>query len=169
MKNSVNVGIDFLLIALACFAFLDTITKQILLTVPVLMVIWIRFVVQALLTSVFMLPRTGRRVLETRKPYAQLIRGALLIIRPGGNAFGWGVVFSLMLVAANTIFQLLTSKITLTEKSTTTHFYSVWIGALLSTLQLIWGWVPITDAELWMRLILIGAAGAIGHFPDAFQ
>jgi drug/metabolite transporter (DMT)-like permease len=223
MKNSLNAGIGFLLIALACFAFLDTITKQILLTVPVLMVIWVRFVVQALLTSVFMLPRTGRRVLETRKPYAQLIRGALLltctllaclslqfmpvgefaaismtaplcvtllaprllgehvsnsrialvfggllggllIIRPGGNAFGWGVVFSLMLVAANTIFQLLTSKITVTEKSTTTHFYSVWVGALLSTLLLIWGWVPIIDIELWARLILIGAVGALGHF-----
>jgi drug/metabolite transporter (DMT)-like permease len=223
MKNSLNAGIGFLLIALACFAFLDTITKQVLLSVPILMVIWVRFVVQALLTSVFMLPRTGRSVLETRRPYAQLLRGtllltctllaclslqfmpvgefaaismtaplfvtllasrllgehvssfrialvfgglcgALLIVRPGGSSFSWAVIFPLLLVAANTSFQLLTSKITVTEKSTNTHFYSVWTGALLSTLLLIWGWVPITDVELWARLVLIGAAGAMGHF-----
>jgi drug/metabolite transporter (DMT)-like permease len=197
MKNSVNAGIGFLLIALACFAFLDTITKQVLLSVPILMVIWVRFVVQAFLTTVFMLPRTGPNVLQTSRPYAQLLRGALLltctllaclslrfmpvgefaaismttplfvtllIIRPGGSSFGWVVIFPLMLVAANTIFQLLTSKITLTEKSTNTHFYSVWIGALLSTGLLFWAWEPITDMQLWARLILIGAAGAMGHF-----
>jgi drug/metabolite transporter (DMT)-like permease len=223
MKNSVNVGIGFLLIALACFAVLDTMTKQVLLSVPVLMVIWVRFVVQALLTSVFMLPRAGRSVLQTSRPYAQLLRGmllltctllaclslqfmpvgefaaismtaplfvtllasrllgehvsglrialvfgglcgALLIVRPGHSSFGWTVIFPLLLVAANTIFQLLTSKITVTERSTNTHFYSVWIGAFLSTFLLIWGWVPIVNIELWMRLILIGAAGAMGHF-----
>jgi drug/metabolite transporter (DMT)-like permease len=223
MKNSVNAGIGFLLIALACFAFLDTITKQVLLSVPILMVIWVRFVVQALLTTIFMLPRTGPNVLQTSRPYAQLLRGALLltctllaclslrfmpvgefaaismttplfvtllasrllgehvsglrialvfggllgallIVRPGGSSFGWVVIFPLLLVAANTIFQLLTSKITLTEKSTNTHFYSVWIGALLSTCLLFWAWEPITDMQLWARLILIGAAGAMGHF-----
>jgi drug/metabolite transporter (DMT)-like permease len=223
MKNSVNAGIGFLLMALACFAFLDTMTKQVLVSVPVLMVIWVRFVVQALLTSAVLLPRLGKQVLVTRRPYAQLLRGgllitctllaclslrfmsvgefaaismtaplfvtllassllgeyvslvrialvfggffgALLIVRPGGSVLGWSVVFPVLLVAANTIFQLLTSKITITEKSTNTHFYSVWIGALLSTCLLFWGWVPITDAQLWARLILIGAAGAMGHF-----
>jgi drug/metabolite transporter (DMT)-like permease len=223
MKNSVNAGIGFLLMALACFAFLDTMTKQVLVSVPVLMVIWVRFVVQALLTSAVLLPRLGKQVLVTRRPYAQLLRGgllitctllaclslqfmsvgefaaismtaplfvtllassllgeyvsrvrialvfggffgALLIVRPGGSVLGWSVIFPVLLVAANTIFQLLTSKITITEKSTNTHFYSVWIGALLSTCLLFWGWVPITDAQLWARLILIGAAGAMGHF-----
>jgi drug/metabolite transporter (DMT)-like permease len=223
LKNSANAGIGFLLIALACFAFLDTITKQVLLTVPVLMVIWVRFVVQALLTTIFMLPRTGRGTFETKKPFAQLLRGALLllctllacnslkfmpvgefaaismtaplfvtllasrllgehvsglrialvcggligallIVRPGGATFGWAVLFPLGLVIANTTFQLLTSKITLTEKSTNTHFYSVWIGAAISTVLLVWGWQPITDLQLWARLILIGAAGAMGHF-----
>jgi drug/metabolite transporter (DMT)-like permease len=80
LKNSANAGIGFLLIALACFAFLDTLTKQVLATVPILMVIWVRFVVQALLTSVFMLPRTGRTTFKTKKPFAQLVRGALLLL-----------------------------------------------------------------------------------------
>jgi drug/metabolite transporter (DMT)-like permease len=222
MKNSVDAGIGFLLIALACFAFLDTLTKQVLLSVPILMVIWVRFVVQALLTTAVMLPRAGRSIFATNKPMAQLVRGALLllctllachslkfmpvgefaaismttplfvtllasrllgehvsglrialviggllgallIVRPGG-AFGWAVIFPLLLVAANTVFQLLTSKITLAEKSMNTHFYSVWIGALLCTCLLFWGWQPITDMQLLARLILIGAAGAMGHF-----
>jgi drug/metabolite transporter (DMT)-like permease len=210
LKNSANAGIGFLLIALACFAFLDTLTKQVLLTVPVLMVIWVRFMVQALLTTIFMLPRTGRSTFEMKQPFAQLLRGALLllctllacnslkfmpvgefaaismttplfvtllasrllgehvsgvrialvfggligallIVRPGGATFGWAVLFPVGLVIANTTFQLMTSKMTLVEKSTNTHFYSV-------------GWQPITDVQLWARLILIGAAGAMGHF-----
>jgi drug/metabolite transporter (DMT)-like permease len=223
LKTSVNAGIGFLLIALACFAFLDTLTKQVLLTAPVLMVICVRFVVQAVLTSVFMLPRTGRSVLQTGRPVAQLFRGilllgctllaclslqfmpvgefaaismttplfvtllasrllgehvsklrivlvfggllgALLIVRPGDSTFGWAVMFPLLLVVANTTFQLLTSKITQTEKSANTHFYSVWIGAALSICLLYWGWKPIDNLHTWTKLLLIGAAGAMGHF-----
>jgi drug/metabolite transporter (DMT)-like permease len=59
---------------------------------------------------------------------------------------------------------VLTSKITQTEKSTNTHFYSVWIGATLSVCLLYWGWKPIDDMDTWTRLLLIGAAGAMGHF-----
>jgi drug/metabolite transporter (DMT)-like permease len=223
LKTSVNAGIGFLFIALACFAFLDTLTKQVLLSVPVLMVICVRFVVQAVLTTVFMLPGRGLSVLATAMPFAQLLRGtlllvctllacvslqfmpvgefaaismtsplfvtllasrllgeyvsrlrialvfggllgALLIVRPGGGAFGWAVIFPMLLVVANTTFQLLTSKITQTEKSTNTHFYSVWIGATLSVCLLYWGWKPIDDMDTWTRLLLIGAAGAMGHF-----
>jgi drug/metabolite transporter (DMT)-like permease len=223
LKTSVNAGIGFLLIALACFAFLDTLTKQVLLSVPVLMVICVRFVVQAVLTTVFMLPGRGLSVFATAMPFAQLLRGtlllvctllacvslqfmpvgefaaismtsplfvtllasrllgeyvsrlrialvfggllgALLIVRPGGGAFGWAVIFPMLLVVANTTFQLLTSKITQTEKSTNTHFYSVWIGATLSVCLLYWGWKPIDDMDTWTRLLLIGAAGAMGHF-----
>jgi drug/metabolite transporter (DMT)-like permease len=219
----VNAGIGFLLIALACFAFLDTLTKQVLLSVPVMMVICVRFVVQAVLTTVFMLPGRGLSVFATAMPFAQLLRGtlllvctllacvslqfmpvgefaaismtsplfvtllasrllgeyvsrlrialvfggllgALLIVRPGGGAFGWAVIFPMLLVVANTTFQLLTSKITQTEKSTNTHFYSVWIGATLSVCLLYWGWKPIDDMDTWTRLLLIGAAGAMGHF-----
>jgi drug/metabolite transporter (DMT)-like permease len=219
----VNAGIGFLLIALACFAFLDTLTKQVLLSVPVLMVICVRFVVQAVLTTVFMLPGRGLSVFATKMPFAQLLRGtlllvctllacvslqfmpvgefaaismtsplfvtllasrllgeyvsrlrialvfggllgALLIVRPGGGAFGWAVIFPMLLVVANTTFQLLTSKITQTEKSMNTHFYSVWIGATLSVCLLYWGWKPIDDMDTWTRLLLIGAAGAMGHF-----
>lgn len=220
---SVLAGIGLVMMAMACFAFMDSLTKQVTLSVPVLMVVWARYVIQALVTTVFTLPKTGRMVLITERLWTQLVRGALLmlttllavlnlqflpvgefsaivmttpllvtllatrllgehvsrlrivlvcggflgtlmIVRPGSDTFSWLMIFPLLLVIANAAFQLLTSKIAQTERSMTTHFYSVWTGALLSTFMLWWGWSAIHDVWLWFEIFLIGAAGAIGHF-----
>lgn len=202
---------------------MDTLTKQVTLSVPILMVIWARYLIQAVVTTVFILPKTGRTVLITERPWIQMLRGALLmvttllailslqflpvgefsaivmtspllvtllaarllgehvsnlrivlvcggflgtlmIVRPGSDAFSWAMIFPLLLVITNAAFQLLTGKIAQTEKSMTTHFYSVWTGAALTTIMLFWGWSTIDDLSLWFEIFLIGAAGAIGHF-----
>ncbi|MEY4122566.1 MAG: hypothetical protein RLZZ457_1404 [Pseudomonadota bacterium] len=220
---SAMAGIGLLMMAIACFAFMDTLTKQVTLSVPVLMVIWARYLIQAVVTTLFILPKTGRTVLITERPLIQMVRGALLmlttllaivslqflpvgefsaivmtspllvtllaarllgehvsnlrivlvcggfagtlmIVRPGSDAFSWVMVFPLLLVITNAAFQLLTGKIAQTEKSMTTHFYSVWTGAVLTTLLLFWGWSAIDDMYLWFEIFLIGAAGAMGHF-----
>lgn len=220
---SVLAGIGLVMMAMACFAFMDSLTKQVTLSVPVLMVMWARYFIQAVVTSVVILPKTGRTVLITERPWVQIGRGALLlfttllailslqflpvgefsaivmtspllvtllaarllgehvsrlrivlvcgsflgtlmIVRPGSDTFGWVMIFPLTLVVANAAFQLLTSKIAQTEKSMTTHFYSVWTGAVLTTLMLYWGWSTIDNLSLWFEIFLIGVAGAIGHF-----
>jgi drug/metabolite transporter (DMT)-like permease len=69
----------------------------------------------------------------------------------------------LVLVAANTAFQLLTSKMTRTETTMTTQFYTSWVGAILTSIPLIWFWTPIADPLLWLGLLLMGVAGAVGH------
>jgi drug/metabolite transporter (DMT)-like permease len=221
--NGANAGIGFLLVSLACFALLDTLTKQVTLHVHVFMVVWARYVIQALVTTAFILPRRGLGVISTTKPSLQVLRGALLllcttlaaislmylpigefsaivmttplvvtllaarvlgehvsklrlglvvgglagtllIMKPGTGTFGWIILLPLLLVFVNTAFQLLTGKIAQTENSLTTHFYSVWVGAALSTVLLLWGWVAIADPYLWGKLVLIGATGALGHF-----
>jgi drug/metabolite transporter (DMT)-like permease len=89
--------------------------------------------------------------------------GVLLIVRPGSDAFSVYMFFPMVLVVLNAAFQLLTSKLSQTEKSLTIHFYSVWTGALLTTFLLFWGWTPVSEPLIWFELLLIGAAGAIGH------
>ena len=74
------------------------------------------------------------------------------------------MVFPLLLVVANAGFQLLTSKMAQTEKSMTTHFYSVWTGAVLSSVVVYWAWATIEDTQLWLEIIAIAVAGALGHF-----
>jgi len=71
-------GIGLLLMALACFAVLDTTTKHVTLVVPIVMAIWARYFFQALLITAVVLPLKGLAVLQTKNPRQQLIRGMLL-------------------------------------------------------------------------------------------
>ena len=89
--------------------------------------------------------------------------GTAIIVRPSGDAMSWWLLLPLALVIANAAFQLLTSKMTRTESTLTTQFYTSWVGTALATIPLVWAWVPITDPQLWLGLLLMGVAGAAGH------
>jgi drug/metabolite transporter (DMT)-like permease len=216
-------GVGLLVVAVACFAVLDTTTKRITAEVPLLMAVWARYFFQAVLTTAWILPKKGLAVLETHKLGQQLTRGALMIavtllafaslqvmpvgeftavvmttpllvtllaarllgehvsglrvllvaggfvgtaiiVRPGGDALNWWLLLPLGLVLANAAFQLLTSRMTRTEATMTTQFYTSWVGTAVATVPLFWAWVPITDLNIWAGLLLMGAAGAAGHF-----
>jgi drug/metabolite transporter (DMT)-like permease len=72
-------GIGFVVLACACFAVLDTTAKYVVLTVPVLMAAWVRYLLQALLSTAVLLPLHGTQVLRTAEPRLQLLRGLLLM------------------------------------------------------------------------------------------
>lgn len=75
-----QAGIALALIALACFATLDTTTKYVTLSVPVLMALWFRYMFQAIITTAVMLPLHGRALLRTQHPKYQALRGVLLLV-----------------------------------------------------------------------------------------
>jgi drug/metabolite transporter (DMT)-like permease len=77
------LGISLLLIAMACFAILDTTTKRVTTVVPVMMAIWARYFFQAVLTTAVVLPLKGLDVLKTNNPRQQLTRGVLLTVVTG--------------------------------------------------------------------------------------
>ncbi|WP_239467274.1 DMT family transporter [Rhodoferax koreensis] len=64
---------------MAFFATLDTITKFVSTSVPLLMALWFRYVFQALATTAAILPRRGLSLLRTRHPKFQCLRGLLLL------------------------------------------------------------------------------------------
>ncbi|MEO8013604.1 MAG: DMT family transporter [Polaromonas sp.] len=72
-------GIGLLVAAVACFAVLDTTTKIISLSVPVVMALWFRYAFQAIATTVAMLPSRGWSLLRTAHPKFQCLRGVLLL------------------------------------------------------------------------------------------
>ena len=90
--------------------------------------------------------------------------GSLMIVRPGTAVFGWALLIPLTLVIVNTAFQLLTSKMARTEDAMTTQFYTTWVGAGLSSLSLYWFWVPISDTQVLLELVLMGVSSSVGHF-----
>ncbi len=74
------VGMALALTALACFATLDTTTKYVTLSVPLLLALWFRYVFQAVVTTAIMLPQRGRALLRTQHLGLQCLRGALLFV-----------------------------------------------------------------------------------------
>lgn len=90
--------------------------------------------------------------------------GTLVIIRPGGDLFGWHVLLPLAQVGTHSTFQLLTGRMVKTEDAVTMHFYTGWVGALLASLALPFIWVTPQSVTEWTALILMGLMGTIGHF-----
>ena len=209
--------------AMACFATLDTTTKFVSTSVPLLMALWFRYVFQALVTTVVVLPTRGFAVLRTAHPRFQLLRGILLlvislfaflslrympvgeftaivmitpliitllastslgekvsplrwtlvsggfvgavvIIRPGHDAFSLAMLLPLGLVVCNSWFQVLTSKMARTEDPVTMHLYTGWIGALVTSLALPFVWESLPSWSHWGMLILMGCMATVGHF-----
>ncbi len=216
-------GIGIVVLAVACFATLDTATKVSTTTVPLLMAIWFRYAFQAVATTLVLLPRYGTALLRTAHPRFQMLRGGLLltttmlaflslrympvaeftsvvllaplvvtllaaialkeevsalrwtlvsggfvgtlvILRPGGAAFGWAIALPLALVATNAWFQVLTSRMARTEKPLTMHFYTGWFGTIVATIPLPFVWSALPGWRDWAVLFLIGLTATVGHF-----
>ena len=73
-------GIGYLILSMICFAVLDAIIKHLVNLLPMVMVLWFRYVVQAVSTSVTLWPRQGRSLLRTQQPRLQVLRGFLLMM-----------------------------------------------------------------------------------------
>jgi drug/metabolite transporter (DMT)-like permease len=78
-SERILAGIGLVLLAVACFATLDTATKLSTAGVPILMGVWFRYAFQAVATTLVLLPRQGCALLRTQHPRFQLLRGALLL------------------------------------------------------------------------------------------
>lgn len=78
-------GIAMVVLATLFFAGVDTSSKVIVgAGIPILMGVWVRYMVQAAATTILVLPTQGRRVLVTRRPLPLVVRGLLLL---GSTAF----------------------------------------------------------------------------------
>ena len=215
-------GIAFILAALVCFGALDTTTKIASTAAPVVMAIWVRYLVQTVVTAAVLWPSQRSRLFRTGRPALQFVRGALLltcsviaffslrhmqvgeytaivmltpllltvvaalalhepvswlrwlcvlggfagsmiVIRPGEDLFHWLMLLPLLLVAANTGFQVLTSRMAKTEDPGTMHFYTGLVGLVLASIGLPFAWQPL-PWQVWIVIGLMGVFSTLGHF-----
>ena len=77
-----------IVVAALCFAFLDTATKHATLLAPVLMLLWFRYVFQAVVTFALRFPVQKLRLLSTPNPRFQVLRGVLLLTTSACSFFG---------------------------------------------------------------------------------
>ena len=222
-RSRQGAGIALIVLAALSFAGLDTSTKYATQLVPVLMLLWFRYVFQAITTLALRYPVQKAALLRTRNPRFQILRGVLLLIttacsffglqylpvgeftammmlsplaatamsawflktrvarlrwwlmaggllgvllvvRPGGQLFGWALVFPAGLVTSYAWFQVLTSRMSGEENPYTTHFYTGLVGALIMSLVLfLTGWSPEPLLTYWHWFLLVGCLGTFGH------
>jgi drug/metabolite transporter (DMT)-like permease len=72
------IGIGILSGTFVFFAVLDTGAKWLVRTLPVVEVVWLRFLAHVLFTGALLAPRHGLALVRTRRPGLQLLRAGLL-------------------------------------------------------------------------------------------
>ena len=221
-RSQQGAGILLIVLAALCFAILDTTTKYAAALAPVLMLLWFRYLFQAVATFALRFPVQGLRLLNTANPKFQALRGGLLLItsfcsffglqylpvgeftamvmlsplaatamaawilknhvsrsrwllmvaglvgvllvvRPGGQVFGWALLFPVLLVTAYGWFQVLTSRLSGEENPYTTHFYTGLVGTLVMSPIVVFSWNTAALLAHWPLFVLIGFMGTFGH------
>ena len=152
---SALAGIGLALSAMACFATLDTTTKYVSTSVPLLMALWFRYAFQAVATTLAVLPVRGRKAWRTAHPKFQLLRGALLLVSSLLAFFSLKHMpvaeFTAIVMIAPLVITLLASK-SLGEKVSKTRWALV-MGGFAGTLIII---RPGHDAFEWTALLPLG-------------
>ncbi|MDB6145651.1 MAG: rane protein [Pseudomonas sp.] len=72
-------GIALICLALLLFSSHDTLSKYLSAFYPIVMVVWVRYVVHTLLMMVIFIPKNGLAVIRTKRPGMQLARAICLI------------------------------------------------------------------------------------------
>jgi drug/metabolite transporter (DMT)-like permease len=76
--RSRRIGIGLVTLTTLCFATLDASAKWLVQTLPVLEVVWLRFLAHTLLTSALLGPVYGRTMLRVHNPKLQIVRALML-------------------------------------------------------------------------------------------
>lgn len=89
--------------------------------------------------------------------------GALLIVRPGGVPLDWGVGFAVLSGAFYALYLVLTRKVSSTDSTTTSMFYTGVVGLVVSSSVGMFFWQPLdTTSMLLIGYIMVTGIAAHG-------
>ncbi|WP_053013742.1 DMT family transporter [Caldimonas brevitalea] len=145
------LGISLILLMAACFATLDTTVKYVGAALPVLVLLWSRYLFQAIVMAGW-LARRGKAAFRVARPGFQLLRGALLLSTSCMSFFG----LQYMPVAEFTAVAMLTPVVVTVLAATVLH-------ERVSLLR--WALVGI---GLLGALLVVRPGGAVFGWPVVF-
>ena len=87
-RTPTGAGVLLIVLTALSFATLDTTTKYASALAPVVMLLWFRYVFQAVVTFALRYPTQKMWLLKTRNPRFQALRGILLLITSACSFFG---------------------------------------------------------------------------------
>jgi drug/metabolite transporter (DMT)-like permease len=95
-------GIGLISLTYVCFALLDGSAKYLVQTVPVLVVVWLRFLTHTLIASALLFPMRGAALVRTRHLRWHLVRGLMFCAMTGINF--WALQYLQLTVTASIFF-----------------------------------------------------------------
>lgn len=95
-------GIGLVSLTYLCFALLDGSAKWLVQSVPVLVVVWLRFVSHSVLAAALLLPIRGAALVRTRHLRWHLLRGLMFCAMTGINF--WALQYLLLTVTGSIAF-----------------------------------------------------------------
>lgn len=150
-------GMFFTVVAMACFAVLDTANKFLLTSVPLLMVLWFRYAFQAVASTALLWPKRGMSMFKTQSLRLQLLRGLLLMVC-STLAF---VSLQYMPVAEFTAFIMITPLVvTALARFVLKERVSLWrwgfvTGGLIGALLIVRPGGSVDSSHAWLPLTLV--------------
>jgi drug/metabolite transporter (DMT)-like permease len=96
------IGIGLISLAYVCFTLIDGSAKWLVQSVPVLVVVWLRFVTHTLLASALLFPIRGAALVRTRHLRWHLARGLMFVTMTGVNF--WALQYLELTVTASIFF-----------------------------------------------------------------
>lgn len=124
-----------------------------------------------LLVTVLSIPLLGESVGPRRLASVAVgFLGALVILRPGADAFEPAALLPLAAAGAYAMYQLTTRMLSAVDAPLTTLLYTALVGAVLATPVVPFVW-QAPDALGWALMVAVGGLGAISQFCliKAFQ
>lgn len=89
--------------------------------------------------------------------------GVLIVARPGSGAIGvWGLL-PLLTAMLFAVYMIVTRMVRVGESADATTFYTTAVGAVFLSVVVCLDWQTL-DQTQWSLMIVMGSAGAIGHF-----
>ncbi len=82
-QNGPRLGIGLMILGVLLFSIMDALAKHLVATTPVLQVVWIRYLVQAIVITALLAPRGGRARLRTQHPASHAIRAVFQVAATG--------------------------------------------------------------------------------------
>ncbi len=97
--------------------------------------------------------------------------GVLIVMRPGFQTIEIGMVAAVVGAVVAALLMIVTRSLAMTDTRLTIMTYSAFIGLVVMAVPAALAWQPITTAQQWQLLALVGLAGTIGQFMmvSAFQ
>lgn len=86
-----RIGIALMCGVALCYSMIDVVAKYLIISVPVLQVVWLRFLTHALLGIVLLTPQYGRRLYLVNDWKLQITRGVMMSVMTALNI--WALVY----------------------------------------------------------------------------